>query len=154
MGSKTANPIVLVDEICKASESSHNGNLWSAITPHLEVETSRRYRENGIDAELDLSHVIHLATANSTEKLPSQLRDRYRVIRMPAPTLAYLPKLAALVVRDMAAEDDARSHDAPLAADELEIIGRAWARERFSMRKLQRLVLATLEARDTCAMRH
>lgn len=154
MASKTANPIVAVDEICKASESTYNGNLWSAMTPHLERETAKNYREAGIDAELDLSHVIHLATANSVERLPSQLRERYRVIRIPSPTLSHLPKLAALVMRDLAAEDDARRHDAPLAKDELEIIGRAWAREQFSMRKLQRLVLATLEARDTCAMRH
>lgn len=152
--SKTANPICMTDEIDKAGESHHNGNLWSAITPHLEVETSRQYPESGIDAVLDLSHVLHCATANSVEKLPSQLRDRFRVIRIPAPTLAHLPKLAALVMRDLAAEDEARAHDHPLAPDELEIIGRAWASERFSMRKLQRLVSATLEARDNCARRH
>ncbi|MCG2645198.1 MULTISPECIES: AAA family ATPase [Bradyrhizobium] len=154
MASKTANPIACVDEICKAGTGDHNGNLWSAMTPHLEIETSCRYRESSIDAELDLSHVIHLATANSVERLPSQLRDRMRVIRIPAPTLAHLPRLAALVMRDLAAEDDARSCEEPLAADELEILGRAWARERFSMRKLQRLVAATLEARDACARRH
>ncbi|CUT13434.1 AAA ATPase central region [Bradyrhizobium sp.] len=154
LASRTANPIVLVDEIEKASESTHNGNLWSAMTPLLERETSQRHRESGLDAELDLSHVIHLATANSVERLPSQLRDRFRVIKIPAPTLAHLPKLAALVMRDLAAEDDARAHDKPLAADELEIIGRAWAHERFSIRKLQRLVGATLETRDACARRH
>ncbi|RXH16924.1 AAA family ATPase [Bradyrhizobium guangzhouense] len=154
MASRTANPIVLVDEIEKASESTHNGNLWSAMTPLLEKETARRHRESGIDAELDLSHVVHLATANSVDRLPSQLRDRMRVIRIPAPTLAHLPQLAALVMRDLAAEDEARAHDQPLAPDELEIIGRAWARERFSMRKLHRLVAATLEARDAFARRH
>ncbi|MGY5640378.1 hypothetical protein, partial [Streptomyces sp. C-3] len=42
MLSKTANPICMTDEIDKAGESTHNGNLWSAITPHLEAETSRR----------------------------------------------------------------------------------------------------------------
>jgi hypothetical protein len=152
--SKTANPICMTDEIDKAGESHHNGNLWSALTPHLERETARRYPESGIDAELDLSHVLHVATANSVERLPSELRDRFRMIKMQAPTLAHLPRLAALVMRDLAAEDDARAHDEPLAEDELENIGRAWARERFSMRKLRRLVEATLEARDTCARRH
>lgn len=73
---------------------------------------------------------------------------------MPAPTLAHLPALAANVMRDLAAEDDARLHDQPLAGDELEIIGRAWGAQKFSMRKLQRLVGATLEARDATAPRH
>jgi ATP-dependent Lon protease len=154
MMSRTANPICMTDEIDKAGESHHNGNLWSAITPHLEKETARNYPDSGIDAVLDLSHVLHIATANSVERLPSQLRDRYRVIKIPSPTLAHLPRLAALVMRDLATEDDARAHDEPLAGDELEIIGRAWARERFSMRKLRRLVGATLEARDYCAWRH
>jgi len=156
LASRTANPVVLVDEICKAGTSDHNGNLWSAMTPMLEKETARRHRESGIDAELDLSHVIHLATANSVEKLPGQLRDRFRVIKIPAPTLAHLPRLAAIVLNELAIENDMYASHAiePLAPDELEIIGRAWIRERFSMRKLQRLVEATLEARDACARRH
>jgi hypothetical protein len=57
-------------------------------------------------------------------------------------------------MRDLARDDEARAHDEPLAQDELDVIGRAWAKEKFSMRKLQRLVGATLEARDQCARRH
>ncbi|MBN9007149.1 MAG: AAA family ATPase [Rhizobiales bacterium] len=152
--SMQANPIVMVDEIEKAADSTYNGNLWHSLVPFLEKETSSRYREVGIDAELDLSHVNHVATANAVDRLPSPLRDRYRMIRVPSPTLAHLPALAVQVMRDLARDDDARSYDEPLAGDELDIIGRAWARERFSMRKLQRLVAATLDARDACAPRH
>ncbi|MCS3731544.1 ATP-dependent Lon protease [Bradyrhizobium betae] len=153
MMSRIANPIAFVDEIDRAGESTYNGNLWSAMLPFLEVTTSRRYREVGIDAELDLSHVLHFSTANSVEKLPSQLRDRFRVIRMPSPTLAYLPALAALIMKELASEGD-RRFDEPLATDELHNIGPVWKRERFSMRKLKRLIEATLEARDACAVRH
>ncbi|MCC8961636.1 AAA family ATPase [Bradyrhizobium sp. Pear76] len=152
--SRTANPIVFVDEIEKGGESNYNGNLWHAMAAFLERETAARYREIGLDAQLDLSHVVHIATANSVEKLPAPLRDRFRVIRIPSPSLQHLPALAAQVMSDMTAEDDERMCDAALADDELEIIGRAWERERFSMRKLQRLVAATLEARDACARRH
>lgn len=149
-----ANPIVMIDEIEKAAESTMNGNLWSAMAPLLERETSRSYRDCGLDAQLDLSHVNHVATANTTERLPSFLRDRFRLIRIPSPTLAHLPALAALVLQDIARDDDARAGAPPLAPDELDVIGRAWAREKFSMRKLARLVEATLEARDACAPRH
>lgn len=45
-------------------------------------------------------------------------------------------------------EDEARWHDAPLALDELAVIGRAWRRAGFSMRSLQKIVGATLDARD------
>lgn len=154
MMSRVANPIALVDEIERAGESTYNGNLWSAMTPFLERETSCRYRETGIDAEMNLAHVNHAATANTIDRLPAQLRDRYRIIRIPSPTLTHLPKLAANVMADMAGEDEARTGDQPLAGDELEVIGRAWAAQKFSIRKLQAIVRATLEARDQHAMRH
>lgn len=153
MMSRIANPIAFVDEVDRAGESTYNGNLWSAMLPFLEVETSRRYREVGIDAELDLSHVLHFSTANSVEKLPSHLRDRFRVIRMPSPTLQHLPALAALIMKELASKGDLR-FDEPLATDELHNIGQPWKRERYSMRKLKRLIEATLEARDACAVRH
>lgn len=149
-----ANPIVMVDEIEKAGIGSHNGRLWDALVSFLERETSARHRCASLDVELNLSYVSYIATANSIEALPGPLRDRFRVVRIPAPTLDHLPALAASIMRDLAAEDGVRAYDEPLAPDELDVIGRAWSRERFSMRKLQRLIAATLEARDQCAPRH
>lgn len=154
MMSGTANPIALVDEVERGGTSTYNGNLWNAMAPFLEIETSGRYRETGLDAEIDLSNVVHIATANSIDPLPAQLRDRYHVIRIPSPTLAHLPALAVQLMRDLASSDETRQHDEPLADDELAIIGRAWAKEKFSIRKLQRLIAATLETRDACARRH
>ncbi|MGJ4932563.1 AAA family ATPase [Bradyrhizobium sp. HKCCYLS2038] len=153
LSSRTANPMVLIDEIEKAGSGSYNGRLWDALVPFLERETSSRYRENALDCELDLGWVSFIATANSTEGLPGPLLDRFRILRVPAPTLAHLPALAAQVMRDLAREED-HQHDAPLAGDELEVIAKAWAREKFSLRKLQRLVIATLEVRDQMAPRH
>lgn len=154
MMSQTANPILMVDEIEKAGSSTYNGNLWFSMMPFLERETAARYRDVGIDAELDLSNISHIATANSIDPLPGPLRDRFRVVRISRPTLAHLPTLAEQVMRDLAGEDDARQFDDPLALDELEIIGRAWRQEQFSLRKLHRIVAATLEARDHFAARH
>lgn len=149
-----ANPFVMVDEIDKAGSGSHNGRLWDALLPFVEAETSARYRDVSLDAELNLSYVSYIATANSIEALPGPLRDRFRVVRIPAPTLDHLPTLAASIMRDLAAEDDVWPHVEPLAEDELGVIARVWSRERFSMRKLRRLVEATLQARDQCAARH
>ena len=95
-----------------------------------------------------------ISTANSTERLPDPLKDRFRIVKVPDPTLAHLPALAANVMKDMAREDEERTHDAPLAGDELKVIGKAWEKAGFSMRKLQTIVQATLVARDECAQRH
>jgi ATP-dependent Lon protease len=152
--SRQANPVVMLDEIEKAGSGTYNGRLWDALTPYTEIETSSRYRETGLDAELDLGWVSYLATANSVDGLPGPLLDRFRILRVAAPTLEHLPALAAQVMRDLARHDEDRLHDEPLAGDELAVIGRAWRAEKFSMRKLQRIVSATLEVRDVCARRH
>ena len=152
--SKIANPIVLVDEIDKAAERNWNGRLWDSLLPFFDPETASRYRDQSLDSELNLSKILYASTANSIERLPAPLKDRFRIIRMPDPTLAHLQALAANVMRDIALEDELRLHDEPLAADELDVAGRAWAKVGFSMRKLQAIVRATLEARDQYAMRH
>jgi ATP-dependent Lon protease len=152
--SNTANPIVLVDEIEKAAERNWNGRLWDSLLPFCEVETARRYRDQSLDCELDLSMVSYVATANDVSGLPAPLKDRFRIIRVPTPTLQYLPALAAQVMRDLAIEDEGRMHDPPLAGDELAVIAKTWERARFSMRSLQKIVGATLEARDRFSMRH
>ncbi|MCA6098170.1 AAA family ATPase [Bradyrhizobium australafricanum] len=151
---KSGNVIAAVDEIDKASANPRNGALFSVLLAHLDRETASRFRDASLDAELDLSWVSHLATANSVDPLPAPLRDRYRIIRVPVPTLQHMPALAASVMRDLAADDEARAGDWPLADDELAVIGKAWQRARFSMRALQKIVGATLEARDQHAMRH
>ena len=153
--SQTANPIVMVDEIDKSSGApGHNGRLFDAIVPFLERETSEKYRDQSLDAELNLSMLTFISTANSIDRLPDPLKDRFRIVKVPDPTLAHLPALAANVMKDMAREDEERRHDAPLAGDELKVIGKAWEKAGFSMRKLQKIVQATLVARDECAPRH
>lgn len=152
---RQANPVVMLDEIEKAGTGAHNGSLWSALTPFLERETSSRFRDTGIDADCDLSGVSYVATSNDDRSLPAPLRDRFRVIRVPNPTLVHLPALAQAVLRELAEERNLDLAWVPaFEEDELAVIGKAWARSSFSMRKLQKIVTATLDARDQCAARH
>lgn len=154
---RIANPIVMIDEIEKSSAGvhGHGGRLWDSLIAFLDRETSSRYRDQSLDAgELNLSMVTYIATANDVTRLPTPLKDRFRIIRVAEPTLQHLPQLAAQVMRDLSIEDESRAHDAPLADDELAVIGKAWSRSGFSMRKLQKIVAATLEARDQFSMRH
>jgi ATP-dependent Lon protease len=148
---RIANPIVFVDEVDK-SGSTIAGSVRQSILAFLERETSCKYRDVSLDAELDLSWVNHVATANDTVDLPAPLKDRYRIVRVPLPKLADLPALAANVAQEIAAENGDFAW--PLANDELYIIGRAWTRAGFSVRKLQKIVEATLEARNAAAVRH
>jgi len=80
--------ISAVGEIGKCGEwnSEHVGSPTSALLPHLERETSSaRFRDVNLDAELDLSWVNHIATANDVTGRPAPLKDRYRIVRVPLP---------------------------------------------------------------------
>jgi ATP-dependent Lon protease len=151
---RIANPIVMVDEIEKAGTSSRNGRLWDALLPFLERETASRYRDVSLDAELDLSGILHIATANSVENLPQPLLDRYRLVKVPAPRFADLAQLAANVLQELAVEAGEQGFVWPIAEDELAVIGRAWEKAGFSLRNLQKIVSATLDVRNTNAVRH
>ncbi|MBB4377326.1 AAA family ATPase [Bradyrhizobium sp. SBR1B] len=157
LASRTANPLVFVDEIDKATRpGSQNGSLMTAMAPFLERETAARYRDQSLDAELDLSACSYICTANDVTALPDYLKDRFRIVRVPAPTLVDLPLLAASIVDSMLFEegDEWAGTVAPFAPDELTVMAKAWAPSGFSIRKLQKIVAATLEARDACSMRH
>jgi ATP-dependent Lon protease len=148
------NPMVMIDEIEKSGRGWH-GSLYSAMTPHLERETSKRYRDLSLDAELDLSWVSYVATANDDTKIPDHIRDRFRVVKVPLPTLDHLRALARGIMADMAAEEELDPRFmAPLDLDEEAVIAKAWSKAGFSIRKLQKIVSATLEARDAVAMRN
>lgn len=151
---RVGNCVVFVDELDKAGTASRNGRLWDALLPFLERETASRYRDVSLDCELDLSWIFHVATANSVEGLPDPLKDRYRIIRVPAPTLKDLPQLSAGVLDEIALEADDAEFVPPLAPDELAVIARAWEQSGLSLRKLQKIIAATLEARNATAARH
>ena len=156
LSTMTPNPIVFVDEIEKCGSATHNGNLLQAMSPFLERETAARHRDVSLDAEMDLSWISYVATANSDLPLPDFVRDRFRIIRMPAPKIEHLAALAYNVQVEMAAaEGDPIEWIEPLADDELAIAGKAWAKAKFSLRALQKIVKATVDTRASFpGMRH
>jgi len=83
---RTANPLILIDELEKAATRTDYGRLWDCLLGLLEPETSRRYPDPALQIPVDLSHVNYVATANSLEPLPMPLRDRFRIVMLPMPT--------------------------------------------------------------------
>ncbi|MES3022355.1 MAG: AAA family ATPase [Pseudomonadota bacterium] len=80
-----ANPLVVLDEVEKASGSSQSDPL-AALYQLLEPETSRSFRDEFIDIEIDASQIFWVLTANSTDGIPAPLLNRMAVYEVPAPT--------------------------------------------------------------------
>ncbi|WLI89846.1 AAA family ATPase [Massilia sp. R2A-15] len=80
-----ANPVVVLDEVEKASGSSQSDPL-AALYQLLEPETARVFRDEYIDVEIDASQIFWILTANRTEGIPAPLLNRMAVYEVPAPT--------------------------------------------------------------------
>lgn len=91
-----ANPVVVLDEVEKASGSSQSDPL-AALYQLLEPETSKAFRDEFIDVEIDASQIFWVLTANSTEGIPAPLLNRMAVYEVPAPT----PEQAAGIAQRM-----------------------------------------------------
>lgn len=146
--STVANPIVMVDEVDKAATRGNNGSLANALMPFLERETSRAFPDPFVQADVDLSHVSYLLTANDDTVLPAPLRDRLRVVRLPEPTLDHMIALARGIVADLAREAGGDERWYPDLDDgELAIVEGLWA--GGSVRRLRTIVERLLARRES-----
>jgi ATP-dependent Lon protease len=148
-----ANPLILLDEIEKASTGTTHGRLWDGLLPMLERETASAYPDPAFQCAVDLSHVSWLCTANGVDPLPGPLLDRLRVITMPAPTANDLESLLPAILAGSAVS---RGLDprflATLDGEEIATIRRVWS--GGSIRRLTRLVETVVAAREVSSRRH
>jgi ATP-dependent Lon protease len=84
---KVKNPLILLDEVDKASgEMGLRSDIMAVLLELLDPNQNREFRDHYIDYPIDLSDVLFVCSANTLGTLSTALMDRMEIIKMPSYT--------------------------------------------------------------------
>lgn len=84
---KTANPVVLLDEVDKIHQGSNAmGDPASAMLEVLDPEQNKDFMDHYLEVPFDLGPILFIATANTLDNLPRPLLDRLEIIEVSSYT--------------------------------------------------------------------
>lgn len=111
-----ANPVIVVDEIDKASADAQYDPL-GAMYSLLEHDTAGAFMDEFAEVAIDASQVIWIMTANDERCIPEPIMNRMNVFEIEAPSYEAARQIAGNLYRSIRAEHGwgARFDDEPLA---------------------------------------
>src|SRR6267143_476293 len=95
-----ANPVIVVDELDKASSDGQYDPL-GALYELLEVETSTRFVDEFVELPIDASGALWLATANDAARIPEPLLNRLTVYQIDPPDEAGSLRIARNIYSEL-----------------------------------------------------
>lgn len=95
-----ANPVIVVDEIDKASGDAQYDPL-GALYSLLEHDTAQSFTDEFAEVAIDASQVIWITTANDARGIPDPILNRMNVFEVEAPTLEQARTIALNLYQDI-----------------------------------------------------
>lgn len=137
---KCPNPVIIIDEVEKASRGSMNGDVQETLLGFLEKETSEAYFDEGLGCTVNLSFVNWILTSNSSDKLTPQVRSRCQILNWQPPRPENVETLLWALQRKIAADAGLPlALIEPFPADTIAML-RGFYKNRGSIRCLRHVV--------------
>lgn len=95
-----ANPVIVIDEIDKATGDAQYDPLGSLYTL-LEQDTAREFSDEFVEVPIDASEVIWVATANDARGIPEPILNRMNVYEVPEPDFEGACRIANTIYREI-----------------------------------------------------
>ena len=145
--SGSMNPLLLLDEIDKLG-SDYRGDPAAALLEVLDSEQNASFRDHYLELPVDLSGVMFITTANTTDTIPRPLLDRMEVIRLSSYTDEEKVQIARRhLLPKQLAEHGLKKGTLRMSDDVLRAIIRDYTRES-GVRLLERRIAAVCRKAD------
>ena len=113
-----ANPVIVVDEIDKASADAQYDPL-GALYSLLEHDTALNFTDEFAEVAIDASQVIWVTTANDERGIPAPILNRMNVFTVEAPSLEAARQIAADLYQSIRSDHDWGLRFGPEPADDV-----------------------------------
>ncbi len=113
-----ANPVLVVDEIDKASSDAQYDPL-GALYGLLEHDTAHAFVDEFAEVAIDASQVIWITTANDERSIPDPILNRMNVFEVPTPTHEQARAIALRLYHGLRAEHGWGERFAPAPGEEV-----------------------------------
>jgi hypothetical protein len=138
-----ANPIVQLSELDRAGGNRRNGQVHETLLSLCEPSTRKKWFDDGLGVEVDLSDVAFAFTANGTDDTPAALLSRLRILHLERPRPEHVETILLQAQRRYAAEIkvpfDALPEPMPEVIERLKTIA---SQGRFHLRLADRIARA------------
>ncbi|MDD0816346.1 AAA family ATPase [Curvibacter sp. HBC28] len=104
-----ANPVIVVDEIDKASADAQYDPL-GALYSLLEHDTAGTFVDEFAEVSIDASQVLWITTANDARGIPDPILNRMNVFEIEAPTPAQAREIARRLYQGIRRQHDWGQH--------------------------------------------
>lgn len=132
------DPAIIIDEIDKGvGPGSRNGSVAGTLLGMLG--TPEKFQDSCLLADVNLSRMVFMATANSLQDINPALLDRFTILMVPRPSKEHFPIVLQNIRERVAREHGVRQEMLPLLnADEYEVLRRRFEAQEGSLRDFQR----------------